>query len=95
MSSTFGSQPASGKTLLVNGRSPWVWALRRAVAGILILAVTVGGAAWLLYATIDQEAEAGTEARALRKVTIEAPAGPSAASVAATLGTTGALAAQR
>ena len=81
MSSTFGSQPAGGKALLVNGRSPWIWALRRALAGILILAVTVGGAAWLLYATIDQEAEASTEARSLRRTMIEAPVRPSSASV--------------
>ncbi len=84
MSSTFGSQPANGKSLLVNGRSPWVWALRRAVAGILILVVTVGGAAWLLYATIDQEAEASTEARALRKTVIETPARPTSASLVTT-----------
>ena len=94
MSTTFGSHPASWKTLLVNGRSPWVWALRRTAAGILILAVTVGGAAWLLYATIDQEAEASTEARALRKTTIELPSRPSAASVT-TVNTTGTIATQR
>lgn len=89
MSSTFGSQPASEKVLLVNGRSPWSWALRRALAGVAILAVSIGGAAWLLYATIDQDAEASTEARALRKTTIESPARPAASL------TTGAIAAQR
>lgn len=87
MSSTFGSQPASEKVLLVKGRSPWVWALQRALAGVAILAITIGGAAWLLYATIDQEAEAGTEARALRKTTIETPARPSASLTTGTIST--------
>lgn len=74
MSTTLTSQPARGG-VRVNGRSPWVWALQRAAIGIGILAVVVGGAAWLLYAAIDPDVEAGIEARAaLRKTTIvEAP----------------------
>lgn len=88
MSSTFGSQPANQRVLLVNGRSPWAWAARRAIAGILILAVTVGGAAWLLYATIDQEAEASTEARQLRKTTIETPAKPGPVATTGSIRTT-------
>jgi len=40
------------------------WAVRRALLGILILAVVVSGAAWLLYASLDQEAEASGDTRA-------------------------------
>jgi len=34
------------------------WALKRALLAILILFVFVAGAAWLLYASIDPEADA-------------------------------------
>ncbi len=70
MSTTLGSQSASGG-VRVNGHSPWVWALRRTALGILILTVTIGAAAWLMYAGIDPAAEASNEARAaLRNTTI-------------------------
>lgn len=68
---TFGAPPAAKPALRVNGQSPLGWALRRALLGLAILAVSIGGAAWLLYAAIDPDVEAGAEARAaLRKSTI-------------------------
>ena len=74
---SFGSPPTATVPLRVKGRSPWVWALRRALLGITILVVSIGGAAWLLYAAIDPDAEAGTEARAaLRKSAISEEASP-------------------
>ena len=70
MSMTNSSQAASGG-VRVKGYSPWVWALRRTIIGIVILTVTIGAAAWLLNAAIDQDAEASTEAQAaLRKTTV-------------------------
>jgi hypothetical protein len=33
------------------------WALRRALLGVFILSVSVTGAAWLLYASIDPDEE--------------------------------------
>ena len=41
------------------------WALRRTLIGIVILTVTVTGAACLLYASIDPDVEAAPAARAL------------------------------
>ena len=35
------------------------WALRRALLALLILSVTIAGSAWLLYASIDPDEEAG------------------------------------
>lgn len=74
MPMTMSSQPVTGG-VRVNGRSPWVWALHRALMGIAILAISIGGAAWLLYAAIDPDVEASGEAAAtLRNTTIvEAP----------------------
>ena len=37
------------------------WALKRALIGMLILVVAVGGAAWLLYATIEPESADASE----------------------------------
>jgi hypothetical protein len=34
------------------------WALRRALLALLILTITIAGAAWLLYASIDPNEEA-------------------------------------
>lgn len=63
MASTVGSRSANGD-VRVNGHSPWVWALRRAAMGVMILAVTIGVAAWLLYAAIDPDMDASSDARA-------------------------------
>ncbi len=52
------------------------WALKRALIGICILAVSVGGIAWLLHATIDPNLDARAEdARASSKpVEVAVPA---------------------
>jgi hypothetical protein len=65
MSTTSTSQPASGG-VRVNGHSPWVWALQRTAMGILIMAVVIGGTAWLMSAAIDLDraATAGTQQQA-------------------------------
>lgn len=63
MTTTLISRPASGG-VRVKGLSPWVWALRRTLMGLAILAITVGGAAWLLYAAIDPDIDANADARA-------------------------------
>jgi len=36
------------------------WALKRALIGMLIFLVVIGGAAWLLYATIEPESADAT-----------------------------------
>ena len=70
MSTVSGSPLASG-SVRVNGYSPWVWALRRTMLGVVILAVSIGGAAWLLYEAIDPVAEADIAVgAALRTTTI-------------------------
>jgi hypothetical protein len=42
------------------------WALKRAVLGIVILAVAMGGVAWLTYASIDPELERGEVPKAVK-----------------------------
>lgn len=37
------------------------WALKRALIGTFILFVTIGGAAWLLYAAIEPDSADATE----------------------------------
>lgn len=56
-------------------RSALGWALRRALLGILILTVFMGGAAWLLYNSIDpvQEAQAADIEPEQRQLTQTAP----------------------
>lgn len=39
----------------------WAWALKRTLLGIAILSVSVGAAAWLLYATIEPETADASE----------------------------------
>lgn len=69
MSMTLGSQAPTGG-LRVKGRSPLAWALRRAAIGVVILAVTIGGAAWLFNASIEPEADVTSDAQAVvRKAT--------------------------
>lgn len=63
MATTLGSRSAGGD-IRVNGQAPWVWALRRAAIGVVILAVTIGAAAWLLYSAIDPDSDASPDARA-------------------------------
>lgn len=46
------AQPAAGDTLNLR------WAVKRAALGLVILAIVVTGMAFLLYASLDQEAEA-------------------------------------
>ena len=62
MSTSTASQPAGGG-VRVKGHSPWVWALRRTAYGLVILVVTIAGAAWLFNAAIDSEGE-GTATKA-------------------------------
>ena len=38
-------------------RSMAAWAVRQTLLGLLILAIAVGGSAWLLHASIDPAAE--------------------------------------
>lgn len=46
------AQPAAGQTLNLR------WAMKRAALGIAILVIAVTGMAFLLYASLDQDAEA-------------------------------------
>ena len=39
------------------------WALKRALLGIVILVVAMGGVAWLTYASIDPDLEQGDQAK--------------------------------
>ena len=48
--------PANTSTSLPSG-SVTVWAIRRALLGLLILTITIGGSAWLLHASIEPVAE--------------------------------------
>ncbi len=48
--------PAKTATSLPTG-SVTAWAVRRALLGLLILTVTIGGSAWLLHASIEPTAE--------------------------------------
>lgn len=47
-------------------RSMAAWAVRQTLLGLLILAIAVGGSAWLLHASIDPAAELPTAATAER-----------------------------
>lgn len=46
--------------LISSNRLTFGWALRRALLGIVILFVFVGGLAWLLHTSIEPTAEAGS-----------------------------------
>lgn len=48
-------------TTAVRSRATAAWVLRRAMIGIAILCVAVGGSAWLLHASIDPSAEAAPD----------------------------------
>ncbi len=62
------SSQAPSAALRVKGRSPLEWAMRRASIGLAILVVTIAGAAWLLYAAIEPDADGNADAQAaLRK----------------------------
>lgn len=49
------------------------WFLKRSLIGITILLVTMGGLAWLTYASIDPDSDGGTDPRSAKAVR-EAPA---------------------
>lgn len=54
--------PASHAAQVHRVQAPTLlWAVRRALIGIAILTVVVSAAAWLLYASLDQEAEASAD----------------------------------
>lgn len=62
----FSATPQSAATSLVRPAPTLGWAIRRAVLGIVIMTVTVAGAACLLYFTIDPDTEARAEGDASR-----------------------------
>lgn len=68
--------PATERT--AQTRSGLRWALRRALLGILILTVCVGGAAWLLYNSIDpaQEAQVFDLEPSQQQITQTTPSAP-------------------
>jgi hypothetical protein len=68
---------ASGTATPAKQRSNLGWALRRALLAIVILAVCVSGAAWLMHNSIDpvQEAQAADGEPAMRKITQTVPSG--------------------
>ncbi len=71
------SRQTDGDGLRLQGHSLLGWALRRTLIGVAILTVTISAAAWLLYAAIDQEAEAsGIAARTPAEIVAPAPANP-------------------
>lgn len=41
----------------ISNRSMTAWVVRRALLGLLILTVTIGGSAWLLHASIEPTAD--------------------------------------
>lgn len=65
---TTASEPTSlsSATSLSSG-SVTAWAIRRALLGLLILTVTIGGSAWLLHASIEPSAELHDLAKAGQK----------------------------
>lgn len=51
------------------------WALRRAALGLLIMIVGCGGAAWLLYASIEPDRADAAVLTSQDSITISEPAG--------------------
>lgn len=66
-SQNFSAEQHGSATVLARPVPTLGWAIRRAVLGIVIMTVTVAGAACLLYFTIDPEAEARAEGDVARK----------------------------
>ena len=58
---TATTTPPADTATAMQGRSLTHWALRRALIGLVIFLVAVGGSAWLLHASIDPTAEAPVE----------------------------------
>jgi len=75
MTST-ASEDAARKALRLQGHSPWVWALRRAVLGLFIMTVVIAGFAWLLHSAIESEAVASAGAGGKTPLSTAAPAAP-------------------
>lgn len=54
---TATTTPPANVSTSLPARSVTAWAIRRALLGLLILTVTIGGSAWLLHASIEPAAE--------------------------------------